>query len=269
MSRARTRYDIDHYQPFNNSFMSEKEITEMYKLLKGHMYMKYGRYDDEIIHRSILKGLNVSHQYNPAKASKLVWFQTILWSTYIYEIDPKYNVRIKHHYSLDWMNDEADDNMTVISEASNLSNDFGNNDAERNEFVGDIVDVIMSGDYPMLRMRIDGLTYAQIIVKTGLCNTVIYNNLCEERIRLKLETSHLEGDDILLGRMKFRDGSKGGRFGRVGGKKIHPRNCVVCSKEFIPNGKMIKFCSDNCRLRRASLQQLEYCRKKAEKKRLK
>ncbi len=258
------KYSIEEYT-FDNTFMTGKEIEEMYATLKMHMFMKYGRYDEEVIHRTILRGLWKSAMYNPEKASKIVWFQSILRFIYIQEVDPSYNKQLKD-LRLDDPGTRGEDDLDwhqVIGEEK-----VDEDEINRNKLVELIEELLEGNNYPILKMRKDGLTYEGIFKLTGMSNAAIYALLCEERLRIKKEISVLDSDELLINRSKFRDGSKSGRWARDLRKKINPRKCVVCEKEFIPDGKMIKFCGDNCRLRKASLQQKQYYKNKSIKKEL-
>ena len=81
--RSQKRYDISDYDFPIPDFMTNSEIKEMYKSLTFHMKMKYGVYDEETIHRTIIRGLHKADKYDPTKASKLVWFQSILYFYWI------------------------------------------------------------------------------------------------------------------------------------------------------------------------------------------
>lgn len=235
------RYDISNYI-LNNNFMTEKEILNMYSLLRRHMYIKYGKYDEDVIHRTILQGLNKSHQYVPGKASMLVWFQSILRNIYLQEIDPKYNRAIKHHYSLDWTSEGDEQNINILTEVSMKEDNstYDIKDDLLSEFNDKLKLIIEEGDYPMLKYKLQLLTTQQISDITGINQRPIYTKLAEERKRLMKDIKGIkESSEMIEGRIN-RNGKRGkgkGNYGEGRTPKIYIRKenteCRKCKVIFI------------------------------------
>ena len=85
--------------------------------------------------------LKSSNQYNPQKASKLVWFQSILKNIFINHVDPKYNRHIRHHYSLDWKDDEGSDENNDMAAQAHLKSTDDEYDT-KNEFINLTADIL-------------------------------------------------------------------------------------------------------------------------------
>ena len=263
---TRSKWDISTWT-LNNSFMTDGEIKEMINLLKGHMFMKYNTYHEEVIHMTILQGLRVSHQYNPTKASKLVWFQSILRNIFINEVDPKYNRHIRHHYSLDWKDDEgSDENRDVVGQALLKSTD--DEDDKKNEviqFTKDIVKIINEGDYVILKLRVQGESYSTMGKLLGMQTHRLSVMWKEERERLKEEIIKKGIDnEVIEGRTPLNAWTKGSKKKpKVFQTSI--RNCKNCKNDFNfePGmGPNTKTCSEECRKILLKTFQSAYARKK-------
>lgn len=263
---TRSKWDISTWT-LNNSFMTDVEIREMINLLKGHMFMKYGTYNEEVIHMTILQGLRMSHQYNSAKASRLVWFQSILRNIFINEVDPKYNRHIRHHYSLDWVDDEGgDENRSIVNEVLSKSVDGEDDDRkEVIEFTGEIVKMINAGDYVILKLRVQGESYSTMSKILGMQTHRLSIMWKEERERLKEEIRIKIGEvEVLQGRKPLNAFTKGSKKK----PKVHLtpiRNCKNCKKDFNfePGmGPNTKTCSEECRNILIKTFQSSYAKKK-------
>lgn len=243
----------------NNSFLTEKELKTLYTTLKGHMYMKYGKYNEEVVHLTILQGLRMSHSYNPQKSSKLVWFQSILKNIFLQHIDPKYNIHIRHHYSLDWTGSNDDDetqNMDILTEAFSKSNDA--DDAEKEDvinFTEDILELINNGDYFILKLKAKGESYSTMSKMLGLKTHKLSEMWQEERERLKIEIkSKLGWNDILDGRIPSNVAIKSKPGYKPKKPRVHKspiRNCKICNKDFefiVGMGPNTKTCSEECKI---------------------
>lgn len=257
--KRKSRYDISDWT-FTPNFMTDLEITKMYSLLKGHMYMKYKKYDEEIIHRTILQGLRYGSMYDPTKASKLVWFQTILRNVYYQEIDPKYNKRIKHHYSLDYSSPEDEginENSSIISQVSSMVEPDVEEDNSEKIFDATerVHQIVMSGDYPIMHLKIQNVTSVHISKMFGCSANRIYFLLKKERIKLNEYLKSI-GSDIVesLGErlhIQSKMPSKKSRKAEwVKKKEISPTTeCVVCKAVYDKSslvGSYRKTCSDEC-----------------------
>ena len=248
---SKSKWDISDWT-LNNSFMTDAEIKDMINLLKGHMYMKYGTYHEEVIHMTILQGLRASHQYNPQKASKLVWFQTILRNIFINEVDPKYNRHIRHHYSLDFKDEEgSDENRDVVGQALLKSSDGEDDDKkEIIEFTQEVVKMINDGDYVILKLRVQGESYSTMSEILGMRTHQMAALWKKEREALK-EDIIKRGIDVqpIEGRKPLNAFTKGSKKKpKVFISSI--RNCKNCKKDFNfePGmGPNTKTCSEECR----------------------
>ena len=271
--KTRSKWDISDWT-LNNSFMTDSEIKDMINLLKGHMYMKYNTYDEEVIQMTILQGLRSSHLYNPQKASKLVWFQSILRNIFLNHVDPKYNTYIRYHYSLDYMSDDSDDgeNRNIHGEA--MSKSSGVDDDERHEviqFTDELVNIINEGDYLILKLRILGDSYADMHKKLGMKTHQMSIIWKEERERLKKEILKRGLTlDILDGRRALNQWSKGAiPTKKPPVFKSNIRNCIYCNKDFtflVGMGPNTKTCSTECRTKLNLTFQKKYNRKMYPKK---
>lgn len=202
--RGKGRYDIDHYDYIPHDFMSDKEIKALYKTLKGHMYVKYGRWNDEIIHMTILRGLWKWHWYKPEKASKIVFFQTILWNIWTREINPKTNPHIKWTYSFDWNDNEDNENLSLMNEVLqkvdeyDVIEDIDNGCQADLHFLEDIIPIIESGGYPLIKIKLSGKSYKEIEKETGMIYSNYLQRLNKEREKLRLQIKEEGINDEVL-----------------------------------------------------------------------
>ena len=208
----------------------------------------------------------MSHQYNSAKASKLVWFQSILRNIFINEVDPKYNRHIRHHYSLDWKDDEgSDENRDVVGQALLKSSDGEDDDKkEIIEFTQEVIKMINEGDYVILKLRVQGESYSTMSKLLGMQTHKLSVMWKEERERLKEEIIKRGIDnEVIEGRKPLNAFTKGSK------KKpkvfLTPiRNCKNCKKDFNfePGmGPNTKTCSEECRNILVKTFQSAYARK--------
>lgn len=266
------RYDISDWVLVPN-FMTDAEISQMYITLKKHMYIKWGRYDEEIIHRTILQGLRYGDKYDPTKASKLVWFQMILKNIYIQEIDPKYNKRIKHHYSLDYTSPEDEginENSSIVSMVSFMTDDNEEDKLieEQSEATRIMHKILLEGDYPIIKARSEGLGVRQLSIKLGISTGSVYIKIKDERQRLKSAIESIDKNLIaILGQRihinsrmpsnKHND-ERCKKKSTAGIERIEPlrdvrgnliKTCKICNKVFshgLEAGPGTKTCSPEC-----------------------
>lgn len=264
------KYSIDEYT-LDNNFMTGKEIEEMYSTLKRHMFIKYGRYDEDVIQRTILRGLWKADMYNPKKASKIVWFQSILRFIYIQEVDPNYNKSVSNLRLDDPGESEEGMNWHEIIGAEEIDEA----ELEKIKLVERIRIILSSGNYPYLTLRSEAKSYDEISKKMKCDYNGIWKNLQIEKASLKEELAKTIPDieQQLTGRSKFHyaikklPGSKYIKGDGSGGKyvKVDPvvnmelKKCLVCDNVF-PSGKgNKKTCNKDCS---------ELLRKKREKEHL-
>jgi len=188
--RSQKKYDISEWSFPIPDFMSDKEISEMYTLLKGHMYMKYGVYDEETIHRTIIRGLHKADMYDSTKASKLVWFQSILYFYWIQEKSSKYNGFVDDLSLSSSLSKENPDFLLIdtIDSGDDSWMEWGEKKIDIKESVSnDIYDVIINGNYPYLQMRCMGMNYRDITASQPdrPASPTISIRLHNERKRLK------------------------------------------------------------------------------------
>jgi hypothetical protein len=267
VKKGKSKWDISDWV-LDNSFMTDKEIKEMINLLKGHMYMKYNTYNEEVIHMTILQGLRSSHLYNPQKASKLVWFQSILRNIFIHDVDPKYNIFIRYHYSFDWRSDDDTENSDIINEALSKSTD--DEDDLKNEvinFTEDIIEMINEGDYVILKLRVLGDSYADMSKKLKMKTHQMSQIWKEERERLKQEILKRGLTlEVLEGRKGLNVWTKGYKTGKKKPRVFvsSTRTCKMCLKEFnfLPGmGPNTRTCSQECREKSTKELQSAYAKK--------
>ena len=256
MSKKKTRslkgYDISDYN-YTPGFMTDDEIKDMYRKLAFHMKVKYGMYHEEVIHRTIIRGLHKASMYDPTKASKLVWFQSILYFYWIQERAPEYN-HSDTDISLSSSLSKSDPDFTLIETIDNKEDDwkeFGEDEEEdfTPKVVGFIQGLFDQGLYPFLKLRAEGLTYDQIKVKTGLSNPTITGRLHTERVHLKEKILAIkEGNEVLSLRVPITKWT----FGKYKYNKKEPKEhinrvCTICSKSFVYTGCLMNFCTYECR----------------------
>ena len=238
------RTSINRFSTLNNWFMTEKEIADMYKTLKGHMYIRYGKWDDDVIQHTIIQGMAWAEKYNAEKASKIVWFQTILKGIFLHEYDPKLNRRIRHHYSLDWKDDDNDENQDIIMEAVNKTDEEEEDFSSINEL---LLNELASGKYPITKMRVDKVKRPLILEELNITAIKYKVALEEELARLEEVLSKKGMSDHLLWRRK----SYIKNFIAKGGEAY--TQCPVCKKQYMKfslTGSMkslAKVCSEECR----------------------
>jgi hypothetical protein len=251
--RSQKKYDISEYTFPIPDFMTDIEIRDMYRSLTFHMKMKYGVYDEETIHRTIIRGLHKADMYDSKKASKLVWFQSILYFYWIQEKSSKYNPGV-NDLSLSTSLSKDDPNYLVIDtidggDDSWVSYAETEDDSYKERVAHYIQDIIINGNYPYLQMRCMGFSYRDIQMNsTGEVPSypTISTKIHNERERLKEELKSVkEVQSILSERvpvwMWTINASK---------KKTKEEfTCRVCSILFtrLPGGGSKLYCSDICR----------------------
>ena len=258
---SKTKNDISTWV-LNNNFMTEREITKMYSLLKGHMFMKWKNYNDEVIQLTILTGLKNSKNYDPTKSSKLVWFQSILKNIYLQEIDPKYNKHIRNHYSLDWTAEDSDEeNMDILKEASLLT--VGEEDNDIINIADGILKLLETDKFPISKFRAEGLNYQTIANIVGIKRHKVAILIKEERVQIKRLLSGLPGLELLDLRTPINDKAvqklkkmpnpnkepkekKTYKFNPMSIKKGGIKTCITCGGDFILTAPNKKTCSEEC-----------------------
>ena len=251
-TRSLKQYDISDYT-IKPGFMTDLEIKDMYKKLQFHMKVKYGMYDNEVIHRTIIRGLHKADMYDPKKASKIVWFQSILYFYWIQQRSPEYN-HSNTDISLSTSMSKQDPDFTFIETIDNGEEewkDFGEDEEE--DYTEDvakfIVGLLSTGSYPLLKMRADGLTYREIKDKTGLSTPTITGRLFAERNLIREEVSStVKGKEVISKRVSITRWVFGKKHKVV--LSGQDRICKTCSKGFVfagYNSGMRLFCSDECK----------------------
>ncbi len=251
-TRSLKQYDISDYT-INPGFMTDLEIKEMYRKLQFHMKIKYGMYHEEVIHRTIIRGLYKSDMYDPTKASKLVWFQSILYFYWIQERAPEYN-HSDTDISLSTSLSKSNPDFTLIETIDNKEDDwkeFGED--EEPDYTEDVAKFITklldTGSYPLLKMRADGLTYREITDKTGLSTPTITGRLFAERNLMRDKVlSTAKGKEVISKRVSITRWVFGKKHKVV--LSGQDRTCMICSKGFVfagYNSGMRLFCSNECK----------------------
>ena len=271
--RSQKKYDISDYTFPIPDFMSDIELKDMYKSLTFHMKMKYGVYDEETIHRTIIRGLHKADMYDSKKASKLVWFQSILYFYWIQEKSSKYNPGV-NDLSLSTSLSKEDPDFLVIDildggDDSWLSYAETENDTHKEKASGWIHDIIIAGEYPYLQMRCMGFTYRDIQANsTGEvpCYPTISSRIHNERERLKEELKDIKEIQVAL-----EDRVPVWMWTPKASKKKAKEefNCRNCSTLFIriAGGGSKLYCSADCRKRwkatynKVSIFQCKWCKK--------
>jgi DNA-directed RNA polymerase specialized sigma24 family protein len=266
--KKNNKYCIAHYT-LNNSFMTEAEITEMYALLKKHMYIKYGNWDEDVIQRTILRGLWKSSLYNKSKASKLVWFQSILRFIYIQEVDPNYNKTLSN-LRLDDPG-SSDDGMNWHEMVG--AEEVDDVELEKINLAEKIRHILSSGNYPYLTLRANEKSYDEISKELSCCYNTIYKNIQIEKASLKEELSKVAPDleQQLAGRLKFHYSIKkltGKRYVKQDPNKVMElKKCFSCENVFPKRKGNVKTCSKKCSEKMKSIHSIERLLKGKEKRR--
>lgn len=271
------KYSIDEYT-LNKDFMTDKEIEEMYALLKKHMFIKYGNWDEDVIHRTILRGLWKADMYNPKKASKIVWFQSILRFIYLAEVDPNYN-KVLGHLRLDdpLGTDEGSASWHDVIGPEEVDD----SELEKIQLVQKITKILEEGDYPYLRLRSQSLSYDQICEILNCNHNMIWNNLKVEKARLNDELNkEPELLTILKGRtkhhysikklpgVKYIKGDGSGRKYKKVDKAENEilKRCLMCDSCFIATSNK-KTCNLKCGLELKKKREKDLCEKKRRERR--
>jgi hypothetical protein len=199
--RSQKKYDISDWSFPIPDFMSDKEIKEMYRSLTFHMKVKYGVYDEETIHRTIIRGLHKADMYDSTKASKLVWFQSILYFYWIQEKSSKYNGFVDDLSLSSSVSKEDPDYLLIdtIDGGDDSWKEWGEKNVDMDEIVAnDVYDIIINGNYPYLQMRCMGMNYKDITAsqpdRPG--SPTISIRLHNERKRLKEDLKKWHGQYI-------------------------------------------------------------------------
>ena len=207
------------------------------------MYIKYGVYCEETIQRTVIRGLNKADMYDPKKASKLVWFQSILYFYWIQEKSAKYNGFVDD-LSLSSSISKEDPDFLLIDTIDNGDDswkEWGEDKLDIKESVAnDIYDVIINGNYPYLQMRCMGMNYKDITAsqpdRPG--SPTISIRLHNERKRLKEDLKRWYNPEIQT-ILDDRVPTWRWTFGKYKGrdKDGSTYECFYCKKAFVRASK--------------------------------
>ena len=175
-----SRYSINKYTFTNPNFMTEAEIKWMYKTLRMHMQLKYGRWDDEVIHRTIIRGLYKWNLYNPKKASKLVWFQSILRFIYLQEVATEYQSYSQKQLSLDYIAEGCDEDLKNI--IPDIEDEYEQDMQELAEFCQS---QLAENKYALIAAMNEGKTRQDLQAELGIKTFTLNERIDAQRIELK------------------------------------------------------------------------------------
>ena len=221
----RGHWSIEGYD-VPRDFVSDEEIEQLYISMRTNMIKNYGYYDMEIIHHSIILGLHRSKLYDPKKASKLVFFQTVMKTFFFQEKSNEYNKQRKYfsewYDGIDVQEEEVDNGNEEVSKA-----DWVNKYVIENEVRFPNIVKFVKGIRPV--------NHTQLRVERDL--------LKEELVRLDPEEwGEFFGDRVSPGKQK-----KWRKSNPAPKKTLHgkPHSCIICSASFVRYGHN-KTCSQTC-----------------------
>lgn len=197
MDYIKSNYDISNWE-FDFTFLTDEEIKSARKYLANYMWAQFKCYDEEVIQKTILRALNQSHSYDPTKSGKLTWMSIILRNIFLQRNNPS-NVRRKSLSLDDKVGGDIDRNWTDYI--------VDRGDDEEDDNLSDIAKelkwIIENGKYPLIKMRLDGLSYQDIADDLGVELWKVKGGIYRERTLLKRHLNKY-GDDMMKAHLKTR-----------------------------------------------------------------